>query len=456
MLKICVSIITVPYLSRVLGSVSLGIYSYTYTIVSYFILFIIMGLDNYGNREVAKVKEHKELLNQVVSEIYFMQCVLGVLVICIYVIYLLFGVRRYKALAWVQGILLVSSLFDLNWALNGLEEFKFSAIRNSIFYVISLGCILFFVKNEDSVMIYAIILAILSILTNATGWFYVKKYIHFSKIKKKDALKHLKPNLILFIPIVAVSLYKMMDKIMMGMMCSMDQVGFYESAEKIIKIPTIFISSLGMVMLPRMTNLYSRGNEVDAHRYIDRSMDLSIIISTSMCFGIMGVSKEFVPLYYGDGYETCIALYIVLLPCCVFLAFSNVIRTQYLIPKGRDTNYITAVIVGASVNLLVNVLLIPQMGAIGAACGTFVAEITVCVTQTVGVYKELNVMKYALRSIPFLALGMGMFVLLFNIDFGLGSLLQLAVKVLIGIVLYCVGLLVIMSLGKNYYDIVWR
>lgn len=450
-LRIIIAIITTPYVTRILGSDGIGIYSYTYTIASYFVLFIMMGLDNYGNREIARSKKKADSLNNTFSEIYSMQILFGICVSIVFWGFSFANTGEYRLYLRLQSIYVVSSLIDVNWALSGLEEFRFTSIRNIIFN--SLGLILTFIliRDHNSLVTYTLLLLSLSIVTNLTGFIYISKRVRIRLCSFSRFKKHIIPNLILFIPIIAVSLYKMMDKIMMGMMAEINQVGFYESAEKVIQIPTLLISSLGTVMLPRMTSLYSSGKSDDASGYMKKSIDAAMLISTSLCFGIMGISKEFVPFFYGQGFDLCSTLYLILLPCCVFLAFSNVIRTQFLIPKAKDIIYITAVISGAIINLIVNALLIPQYGAIGAAIGTFIAEITVCTTQTIAVRKDLPIKNYILRSVPFAILGLTMFFIIYFIRLDIPIFLQIIVKVILGGIIYIVGLLFILRIMKETY-----
>lgn len=449
-LRIFISIVSIPYISRVLGATNIGIYSYTNTIASYFILFIILGLDNYGNREIAKIKKNKILLNHVFTEIYFMQLIIGLIVIFVYYIYLIYITDKYKIIFIVQSVYVISAIIDINWAMCGLEAFKFTSLRNCIVNIINLILILIFVKSPNSLLLYTIIMSVGSIVNNITAWLYIRKYINFVKVEVNDIVKHIKPNLILFIPIVAVSLYKMMDKVMLGLMASIEQVGFYENSEKIIKIPTVLISSLGTVMLPHMTSIYSDGKNTKASEYLERSLYIAMIISTSLCFGIMSISREFVPVFYGKGYEVCILIYLILLPCCVFLAFSNVIRTQYLIPRGKDKQYIKAVIMGAVVNLMINFVGIPRFGAVGAAIGTLIAEITVCSCQAIEVRTEIPIKKYIHRCLPFISLGCIMFAILYMVDFGVSNIVQIFIKVILGILIYIVGLLCILSFREIY------
>lgn len=451
--KILVAIVTVPYVSRVLGSSNIGIYSYTYTIASYFALFIMLGLDNYGNREIAKSKKDAKLLSVVFSEIYYMQLAIGIIVFVAFSVFAFTNSGEYATYLEIQCVYLFSVLIDINWALYGLEEFKFTSIRNCIINVIGLVLIIVLVRDTDSLVIYTVLLSALAIFNNVTGWLCLKRRIRLVKCSVRGIVRHVRPNLVLFIPVLAVSIYKMMDKIMMGGMCSIDQVGFYESAEKVIQIPTLLVSSLGTVMLPRMTSLYSDGNEAEANRYIVKSIDAAMIVASSLCFGIMGVSREFVPLFYGDGFELCADLYLILLPCCLFLSFSNVIRTQYLIPKGKDKLFVVSVSSGAIINLISNLILIPKLGAIGAAYGTLIAEASVCIIQSYGIRKELPLSMYVIHAIPFIVLGLVMFIVLYFSVFTGPIILQVILKTALGFGIYAAGLVLILMFGKRLYGI---
>ncbi|HFR3154394.1 TPA: oligosaccharide flippase family protein, partial [Streptococcus suis] len=251
-----------------------------------------------------------------------------------------------------------------------------------------------------------------------------------------EILSHLKPNLFLFFTVLAVSVYKIMAKIMLGVMNSNEQLGFYESSERVIQVPMAFITALGNVMLPKMSNLVVKNKE-QSPILIGKSLRFVMLLSSSMSFGIMAVSKEFVPLFYGDGFEICILLFLILLPSCLFLAFSNVFRTQYLLPNQKDSILIQSVFIGAIVNVVINYSLIPSIGAVGAALATLGAEFAVTVHQTFRISKELNTRRYIIEAIFISMLGLPIFIFLYNLEFHNVSLIySLFTKILIGLLYY--------------------
>ena len=446
-LAIILPLITTPYVSRVLGPTKVGEYSYSYAIAYYFVMFTMLGLNNYGNRSIASVRDNKEELSKTFCSIYVMQLITGCISLVAYIIYGIFVSNM--VMTWITLLYVISAIFDVNWFFFGMEQFKLTVTRNAFIKLFTTICIFLFVKKQEDIYLYALIMVLGILISQLILWQFLRKYIFFQKISMKEVTRHIKPNLILFIPIIAVSLYKVMDKIMLGAMTTKTEVGLYESSERIIQIPMALIQAMGTVMLPKMTNLIVNKDEKAIESYFSASIMLVMFLSSSMCFGIMGVARYFVPIYYGNGYLKCVDLFQILLPSCLFLAFANVIRTQFLIPRKKDGIYISSVIIGAIVNIVINLILIPEMASIGAAIGTLVAEIVVCVYQTFMVKKDIDVLKYAKESLVFVIPAVIMYIILVLVNFKTSSLVNLFLHVFLGVICYLLLLLLGFAITKR-------
>jgi O-antigen/teichoic acid export membrane protein len=450
-LNMIIPLITTPYISRVLGPKGIGVYSYAYSIAYYFVLFVMLGLNNYGNRTIAGTRNDKQEMSKNFWNIYITQLILGIAAIIFYILYS-FMFSDKPTISIILGLYVLSSAFDVNWFFYGMEKFKLTVIRNSLIKLSSLVAIFLFVKSDKDVFIYCFIMSMSFLLSQLVMWPFLLKEVVFVKPTWAEAKKHIKPNLLLFTTVIAVSLFKVMDKIMLGLMSEYSQVGFYESSEKVINIPIAFITALGSVMLPRMTHKVAKGGEQDI-RIIRISLIFAMFMASSLCFGIMGVSDVFVPIFYGKGYDLCIILFMILLPSCIFLAFANVVRTQYLLPHKMDKAYITSAFLGAGVNMVINLLLIPQFAAIGAAIGTLIAEAVVCFYQCYKCRKQLPIGSFIVESLPMVLSGLIMFIILktINITF-LNGIALLSIKVLLGVFVYFITLILIMLIRKKQYQ----
>jgi O-antigen/teichoic acid export membrane protein len=261
---------------------------------------------------------------------------------------------------------------------------------------------------------------------------------------------HVKPNLILFLPTIAVSIYRTMDKIMLGAMANDAELGYYHVCDNIILVPLALITALGTVMLPRMSNMISQnGFDEKSHKLFDYSITFTMFFSTSICMGIMTVAKEFVLVFFGRGYEKCIILFFIILPSCIFMAFANVIRTQYLLPQKMDKQYIVSLFTGAGVNLTLNIILIPHMASVGAAIGTLTAEIVVCIIQAAYVFEEARIGKNIINAIPYVISGIMMFFALYNYVVPVeNTIVALLLKIVMGGVLYLFVLGVLLGIKR--------
>lgn len=436
-LILIIPLITAPYLSRVVGAKGVGIYSYTYSIVYYFMLLCLLGVNNYGNRLIAKVRDDKEKLSKTFFGVYLFQLFMGIIMLIVYIIYLLCVNNEYKTIALIQSIYILSAMVDINWFFFGLEEFKATITRNTLLKISNVILIFIFVKNNSDLWKYVLIMSGMTLLSQIALWGFLKNKICFVKITLKDITKHIKPNLILFIPVIATSLYKLMDKIMLGSMSSVVEVGYYENAEKIINIPTAIITALGTVMLPRISNIMSKGKKDKVNSYVCKSISFVIFMSMAMSLGLIGIGYNFAPMYFGNEFQKTGILIMLLAITLPFVAFANVIRTEYLIPAEKDRIYIESVILGAIINLIFNIIFIPRLQSVGACIGTILAEITVMAYQSVKLRTELEIKKYISDSIPFLIKAVVMFACVFVFNFiNINPLLRLMIQIVIGVIIY--------------------
>lgn len=437
-LTLIIPFITAPYLSRAIGVSGVGTYSYTYSIVYYFMLVCLLGLNNYGNRKIAQVRDNSDRLKQAFWSIYAMQLITGILALIVYIVFAFF-ISEYQQMSLLLMPFLFSSILDINWFFFGIENFKTVITRNTIVKVLSLVLIFMFVKTPDDLWKYALIMSVSTLISQVIMWPLLFKKVSFYLPRIKGIKEHIKPNLMLFIPVVAVSVYKIMDKVMLGMMSGVTEVGYYENAEKVVHIPVVVIAALGTAMLPRMSNVLAKGRRDVGLVYIKKSMRFLLFLSFPMMFGLMAISHSFVPLYFGDEFLKTSDLIILLSITLPFLSFANVIRTQFLIPTERDTVYIKSVLLGAIINFIVNMNLIPDYSAVGACIGTIVAEFAVMLYQTIAVNKLLPIVTFLGYAMEYLLKSVAMFLILTLIGgFNMSVPAKIAIQVISGIGIYTV------------------
>lgn len=453
LLAIIIPLITTPYVTRVLGASRLGEYYYAYSIAYYFILFILLGINSYGAREIAYCRGKGGDISALFWELYSFQFSMGVFISLLYFLFVLF-LWDYSFSLFAMVLPVSTTMINITWLYSGLEEFKYTAMRDSLIKIGTTLFIFLLVKSETDYNVYVLIQVMGMGLSQLILWLNIKKYVVWIKPSLKGVLSHIKGNLILFIPTIAVSVYKIMDKIMLGQLCKVEEVGFYQCGENIVQIPMILVISLGTIMQPKMANLYAKKSTGGSERIISYSFLFAMMVSSLLCFGIMSVASEFVPLYFGAGYEKCIYLFHIMLPTCIFISFANVIRTQLLIPLKRDKEYIISLILGATINLMLNLKFIPMFQSVGAAWGTLFAEMVVCCIQCFFVIKIIDLKRVAVICGPGLIASMLMYLIWRNICVEL-SWLWLFIKIICAGVTYamiliaCISIMLLLGKANN-------
>lgn len=403
-------LITTPYLARVLGPASSGIYSYTYSIANYFFIFATLGISTYGVRAVAQCGDDRGLRSRAFCGVYASQLLVGCMAFLFYFLYIVFvhegGIKI--SLVWVLYVL--SAVLDVSWLLFGCEEFRVPTMRSIATKLMMVATILLFVHSADDLWLYCLATAGSFFLNAALIWPFVRRYVDFARPTFAEVLGHLRGNAGLFIPVVAVSLYTTLNDVLLGALATTQEVAFYDYSYKISRILLHVVTALGTVMLPRMAALLKGGERERGLAVLDTSIWAMFSVSFALMFGIIAVAPEFTPVFFGDGYESCVLLMSLLGALIPVVTVTNVIGRQYLLPLGRDADYTKSILCGAAANVLLALLLVPFLGSLGATIGTMAADIAILIYQAFNVRKELPLKGYLKTALPFAVIGLIMLV----------------------------------------------
>ena len=394
MFSVLLPLVTAPYLSRTVGTDGVGLYSDAWTMSELFCLLGMLGLADYGVRTIAQARDNREELDRTFSGIWQMQLMVAGAALLLWFGYLFLFAGEEKTIALHLTMMSVSCLCSFDWCLMGLDLFKPIALRNTFVKLAATACVFIFVKAPGDLWIYALVWSAATLAGNLSCAMTLRGRVTYRRVSLKESLKHLRPCAVLFISVLAVSIYRKMDKVMVYNIAGKHENGLYENAEKIIYCLSGFISAIGTVMMPKVSNMQKKGETERIARHIDRSMDLIICMVSAMAFGVAAVADRFAPLFYGEDFRYSGTLMAPLAFTLIMIGFANVIRTQVVLPQKRDTIFVKSVCCGAVVNLVANACLIPGMKSMGAVVGTLLAEMTVPVVQYIILRKELPYRKY--------------------------------------------------------------
>lgn len=443
-LIILLPLVTTPYVSRVLGAKGIGTYGYTNSITQYFILFGCIGLNLYGQREIAYYQNDIQKRSKVFFELLLLRIITVSISIILY--YFTFCQNpTYGYIFSIQIIDVVASMFDISWLYQGMEDFKKIVLRNTLVKICGLIIIFMFVKSPADLPIYVLSYSATLLLGNLSMWMYLPKFVKKVNLKYLDIQKHLRPTIVLFLPQIATSIYTMLDKTMIGALTNNTaEVGYYEQSQKIIRMAMTIATSLGTVMLPRVANLFKEGKLDEVKESMYTSFQFISFLTFPLCFGLIGISKGFVPWFFGEGYGKVVYNMMIISPIIIIIGYSNVIGTQFLLPTGRQKEYTLSVCTGTVVNLCCNFLLIPMLLSYGAAIATVIAELSVTLVQVIATrrtfsYKHIFKLVYKYIVAAFLML----VVLLFLSNIMPVGILYTVIQMTAGCFVYFIVLIVL-------------
>lgn len=453
LLTLITPFITTPYLSRVLGPHGIGIYSYTTSIVSYFILLSSLGIANYAQREIAYNQDNPQIQSRTFFEINLLRIILVSISLGVYYLTIIHFPDDHLVY-WIQALNIIAVLFDISWFFQGLEEFGKIVFRNFVIKVLSVVLIFVLIHNPDDLNKYIFLLGFMNILSGISIWFYLPRYLVKVPWKEIKIFRNFSIIIQLFLPQVAIQIYTVLDKTMIGAITGSPlENGYYEQAEKVVKLSLTIVTSLGTVMMPRIAYSYAHG-KIDAIKEdMMRSYRFVWFLTIPMFFGFIAVSSNFVPWFFGPGYEKVVPLMQILSGLVIAIGLSNVTGIQYLLPTNQQNKLTLSVVIGAITNFVLNLLLIPHLQSIGAAIASIIAECVVTGVQFYIVRNVFSIVNIIASMKKYFISGCIMFAAIFTLAFILPpSIIHAFIIIAIGLGCY-LGLLSLLKDSMLYMAI---
>ncbi|WP_318766560.1 oligosaccharide flippase family protein [Lactiplantibacillus carotarum] len=256
---IIVPLITTPYISRVLGSYGVGVNAYTSSIVQFFVILGGLGINLYGNREVAYVREDRQRLSRLFGEIELLRLLAIVICLVIFGVYLLTD-PQYRVQLILQAVLILATGLDISWLFMGQEDFKRIVLKNAVVKLVSVTLILWLVKTPEDLNWYILIISGSTLIGNLTLWGPLKRMVDWVPLKQLNWRRHFKPALVLLVPQVASQIYLVLNKTMLGQMVGVTATGYFDNSDKVVKLILSVVTATGTVMLPRVAATFKAGN----------------------------------------------------------------------------------------------------------------------------------------------------------------------------------------------------
>lgn len=378
-------LIIFPYVSRVLLPEGTGKVAFALSIVSYFTLFASFGVATYGIRAIAQVRDDKDRLSKTMHELLFIN-IISMIIVYIALVIAISVVPKFameKELFWVTSLFVLFTIIGIEWLYKGLEKYQYITIRTIVFKIASLFLVFLFVKEKSDYIIFAFISIFAIVGSGVLNLINSRKLINYILYSEYEFKKHLKPMFVLFLTSMAIAIYTSLDEGLLGLLSSPEQVGYYNAAVRVKGILFTLITSLGVVLLPRLSYYVENHMETEFHEALAKSTNFIIVIAASVVIFFTLFAKETILILAGENYVASIIPLQIVVWALILSAITNILGIQILLPLKKDKQLLFSVLCAATVDVIANFLLVPKLAAVGTALSVIAAELSVLIVQII-------------------------------------------------------------------------
>lgn len=386
LLNILVPVLTIPYISNVLGADLVGLNAFLNSIVMYFVLLATLGLNVYAIREVSFYRDSFAIKKKVFYEILYLKMFLGIIsVICFFIFSYLYN--DYFYFMCFQSLFVFNAIFDTSWYFSAIENFKFLFRRNLLVKILSVFLVFSLVKSRDDLDVYMMILSFPSLLLNILFTLTTIRKLGFVDFSEISLFKHFIPSLGLFYSQLLTLLFISFNKLSLANLSDLSQVGFFENSDKIVRILLTFLLAIGTVVFPRIANLYKNNKNDDLLFLLNFSIGVTSLLSIPIVLGLFIISENFSLLFFGSGFLGIDKVLTILAITLIFMGWTSNLGSQFFVLTSNERMMNISILIGILFLILSSILLIPELGAIGAALSSLIGEISIFICQIVFIRK---------------------------------------------------------------------
>ena len=391
-----VAFITFPYVSRILGVERIGLVDFVDNTVNYFLLFASMGINLLGIREIAAVKENTVTRSRVFANLLGLN--LGFTLVTLVIYFLLVAaipkLHQYAELFYIGAAKILCTAFVVEWFFTGIEDFRYITLRSLAIKTAYVIGVFAFVREQTDYRLYFVMTVGTVVLNAVVNYIYVHRFVR-PKIGDYFDFRYLIQNCVLGIYAIMTSMYLTFNVMFLGLTAGNVQVGYYTTAFKVYMVVLGLFSAFTNVMLPRMSALLTQGENERFRQLIDKSFRSMCTFSIPMIVCSIMLAPQIIYVLSGAGYEGAITPMRIIMPAALFVGIAQVLAMQILAPMKKDKTLFTASIVGASVSIVVNILVVPHLQSIGSAIVMLCSEFSVTTTYIV------YILRHKIAAIPF-------------------------------------------------------
>lgn len=448
--NIVVPLLVIPYVYRVLNPSIIGNIEYATTLFSYFSLLGLLGIYNYGLREISRYRNKQGVVENISKNLF----AIGIISNLFFFLLFEFFVYKFiddvllRNIMFVQGLGLIAQIFSVEWVNEAFEDFRFITIKTVIIRTISVIAIFVYVKNSSDYMIYVLITVLVLFVNNIVSLIYVKRNINLSikKIFLNLNFKHyIVPLLFILVLNNTGVLYTIADRTMLGTYVGVESVAFYSIGQKVVEIIRVLLLSVVFVTLPRLS-FYLEEDRVKYVQGVRMLVKLMLLIMLPASVGLFMLSEQIVLLFAGEQYLPAVGAMKIFALRIVILSIEAIFYNQIIFLHRKEKTLLCLNLLCGGVNILLNFLILNKLTPMSAITTTLFSEVLFQVLCLIYIRKklQLSVGIFRIDNIKYILLSLLLIpVILFFKEVCVKSYLFVLSSILGCFVVYILGLLLL-------------
>ena len=349
-------LITIPIISRAFGPSGVGIVSFSFNIVQYFLMIASVGVQLYFNRVIAKSVNDKRQLSQQFWDIFVSKLFLALTVFAMYMVVITIFIDDYYLIFLLQGIYIIGAALDISWFYAGTEKFKIPSLSNIVASGIVLSVVVIFVKDQSDLSLYVFTIAIVTVLNQLPLFIYLKRYISFVSVNWIHVWQLFRSSLAYLLPNGQLNLYTSISCVVLGLVGTYQQVGIFSNAFNILTVAIIMINTFDLVMIPRITKMSIQQSH-SLTKTLSNNMNIQLILTIPMVFGLIAIMPSFYLWFFGEEFASTVPLMTILAILVLIIPLNMLISRQYLLIVNKIRLYNASITIGAVMNLVLCLVL---------------------------------------------------------------------------------------------------
>lgn len=392
LMNILFPLISYGYVARILTAEGVGRHAAASNNVSYFVILGSLGIQAYATREIARRRDDQKARDKFFSEMLIINGILTTVALtAFFICWLSLPLFKKESMMYlICSALVLANYFNVDWYFQGMEEFKFVAVRSFIVKVMSLLAVFLFIRTTDDLYVYAVICMIANAGNHILNVIRACRKTKFS-FRGVDLTQHLKPLAFLALCAVSTELYARMDISMLDVMDSSSTVAYYSSVQKIITMITVTVIAITAAFMPRLSYYYTK-DKAEFNRLTKLGTETMIFLSLPMCLGLISVAYPLISVWLGAEYLAAVPCLMVVALMIPLKCIGEIVCFQVMMCAGKESYLMVSYMITLGVNFVMNLILIPRYSAFGASVASLISEILVFVIVFLASRKYQNYM----------------------------------------------------------------